>query len=133
MSGLKGDQTSTTIAEGRARNLIDEYLGVDRYTSCLLGVGGGVDVDRAQAVRMPHDRDASAILDVADEAVAPAWDDEIDVLVELEQRGHLRSRLDRLDVRGRDGSFGKCALDGPGEELSRLVGLLAAFQDRGVP
>ena len=109
------------------------YLGVDCHTSCLLGVGGSVDVNRAQAIRMPHDRDASAILDVADEAVAPAWDNEIDVLVKLEQRGHLCSRLDRLDVGGRDRSFRERALDCLGEELCGLVGLLAAFQDCGVP
>lgn len=82
---------------------------------------------------MSHDRDAGAVLNIADEAVAASWDDEIDVLVELEQRRHLRSRLDGLDVGGRDRSLGERGLDRLREELCGLIRLLATFQDRGVP
>ncbi len=49
---------------------------------------------------MPHDRDARVVLDVADEAVAPTWDDQVDVLVQLKECGDLCSGLDGLDVVG---------------------------------
>lgn len=52
---------------------------------------------------MSHHRYPCAILDVPDQAVTPPWDDEIDVLVQVEQRGHLRPRLYRLDICARDG------------------------------
>ena len=70
---------------------------------------------------MAHDGDARVVLDVADEAVAAARDDEVDVLVEREQRGDLRARLDRLDVAGRDRRLGERVLDRLREQPRRLV------------
>ena len=111
---------------------LNTYLGVDRDAGCLLRISGGVDVDRAQAVRVPHDGDPRAILNVADEAVAAARDNEINVLVELQEGRHFGSSLDRLNVGRWDGCFRKSCLDSLGEQLGSLVGLFAPLQDSRV-
>ena len=74
------------------------YLGVNGDADCLLDVCGLVDEDGAQAVSVAHDWDPRVILDVAHEAVTAPRDDEVDVLVELQQCGHLCPGLDGLDV-----------------------------------
>ena len=90
---------------------LNTYLGVDGDAGCLLRISGGVDVDRAQAIRVPHDGDPRAILNVADEAVAAARDNEINVLVKAKERGNLFARLHRLHVSERDLSCGEGALN----------------------
>ena len=60
---------------------------------------------------MPHHRDARAVLDVLDQRVAPARDDEVDVLVAGEQRRDFAARLDRLDVCRGEGGLREAGAD----------------------
>ena len=108
------------------------YLGVDRDAGCLLRISGGVDVDRAQAVRMPHDGDPRAILNVADEAVASPRNDQVDVLVELEKCGHFCSGLNGLYVVRRYLSFGQGGLNRLRQQLCGFVRLLSTLQYRSI-
>ena len=82
--------------------MCDTYLCVHDDTLRLVPVGRLVEVYRAEPVGVAHDGYARAALDLAHERVAPARDDEVDVLVLREQRGDLGARLDGLYERDRE-------------------------------
>ena len=81
---------------------------------------------------MTHHGDASVVLDISDEGVASAWNDEVNVPVQLEERRDFGSGLDALDVRARYRRPRQPARDRGREQLRRPVGLLPAFQDGSV-
>lgn len=78
---------------------------------------------------MAHDGDASTVLNGADQTVASARDDEIDVLILLEEGGDFVAGLNGLDVVGGQVYLCQRGSDGLGEECGRSVRFLRAFQD----
>ena len=76
------------FANLRVNNDADSFFRVSRL----------VEVYRAQSVGMAHYWDPSIILNIADELVAPAGDHEVDVLIQVKERVHLRTRLDGLNI-----------------------------------
>ena len=81
---------------------------------------------------MAHNRYPCTILDVLHQSVAPPWDDEVNVLVEVEQGRYFRTGLDGLDVGFRECSFGETACYCTGEEGGRVRRFFTAFEDCGV-
>ena len=90
---------------------------------------------------MTHDGYARSALDRAYEGVATPRDDQVDVSVLREQRGHFRARLDGLYERVWEPARARArapaaarerGLDRACELCGRARGLFAAFEDRGV-
>ena len=85
---------------------------------CNLTVGLRVKEYAADPVGMAQYRDARAALDVLYQRFAPARDNQVDVLVQLQQGRHLPSRGHQLA--------------GVGGEPGALEGLLEQAHQRGV-
>lgn len=81
---------------------------------------------------MTHHWDASVVLDIPYETVAASWDNQVDVLVELQECRDLGSGLYRLNVCARDGRLRKSALDRLRQQLRRLVRFFASFQNGSI-
>mmetsp|Transcript_66438 Transcript_66438/g.185382 ORF Transcript_66438/g.185382 Transcript_66438/m.185382 type:complete len:273 (-) Transcript_66438:288-1106(-) len=73
-------------------------LGVHTDLDGLVQVCVLVDVHGADAIGVAEDRDPRAVLDRPDELVRAARDHQVDVLVALQQLGHLRARVHALDA-----------------------------------
>ena len=57
-----------------------------------------VQEHRTETVSVSHDGDPRAVLNAPYEGVAPSWNDQINILVQLQERRDFRPCLDRLDV-----------------------------------
>src|SRR6185295_14096124 len=97
-------------------------------------IGGGVDVDVAHALVVLDHRDAGVIADVADQALAAAWDAEVDEIVEPDEvgDGFAIGCRDELDSVGRELGGGEAVHDRGEEGTVALEGFAAAAQDAGV-
>jgi hypothetical protein len=60
------------------------YFRVEDHSDGLFPIGRLIQVDATEPVGMPHNRDTGAVLDISDEGVASPWNDQINVLIELE-------------------------------------------------
>ena len=74
------------------------HLRVHNDFHCFALVCRLVQINGAQAIGVAHDGYLRRPLNAADECIAPAWDNEVDVAVLSEQRVDLFPRLDRLDI-----------------------------------
>jgi hypothetical protein len=79
-----------------------------------------------------HHRYPCALLDLAHQRIAPARDDQIDVPVLGEQRGHFGARFDGLYERPREGGAREGGLDCACQFRGRARGLFSAFKDGSV-
>ena len=142
-----GDQGLGGDGQKRLRDLaVDEELlgGVAHAGALALGVdddlfghreiGGAVHVEEAHALVVFDDRDGAVAGDEADEALAAARDEAVDVLVELEQRVERGAvgRGDELHGVGGQAGGGERLLHEGGEGGVGVEDFLAAAQDRGV-
>ena len=78
---------------------------------------------------MAHDRDPSALLDAPHKLFAPSGNDQIDELFQRQQRRHLGTRLDNLDMGVRKRRLPQPHRYRIRKELCRPTRFLAAFQD----
>ena len=82
-----------------------------------------------ETIRVAHDWDSCVVLNVPHETVAASRDDQVDVLVESEERRDLCPGLNGLDVRARKCGLGKALRYDFREQKSRLVGFFSSFQN----
>ena len=127
ISTLLGGQVLADLGSSRCGDVLVEEQVLDRVADRAAGVAGlgvhadvadllvhavdgGVDVDVAVAGEVLEDRDRRILDDRADEALAAAGDDQVDVLVELEQERDEGAvgRFDELHGGGIDRGFLQC-------------------------
>lgn len=72
-------------------------LGVDNGNSSLLLVGGGCEIDAAEAVCVAQDGDLCVVLDIPDKLVGAAGDDKINAAVLAEKLKNGVASDDELD------------------------------------
>lgn len=90
--GFVDEERLDGVAGGRVAQ-----LGVQEDLDGHVGVGVLVDVDAAEAIGVAEDGDAGVVFDVADQFVGAAGDHEVDVFVEVEERGDDVAGGDELD------------------------------------
>ena len=82
-------------------------LGVDDDVDGLLHVGGRVDEDVVETFQVAQHRGAGFGLDAGDQALAAAWDDQVDGLVQAREEGADGGAVGGLD--DLDGGGGKAS------------------------
>jgi hypothetical protein len=98
----------------------------------LLQVRRRVQIHVTDPVRVAKHGDRSgALLDRSHQLVAPAWDDQIDVLVHLEEVGHLVAAAHQGDG-VRAAIVAQRLLDQPHEDAIAVGRLLAALHEEAV-
>ena len=123
-SGFLDQEGLDAVAGGRVAG-----LGIDDDVGGQLGVGGGGQVDGAQAVGVAEDGDLGVLLDVAHQLVGAAGDDEVDVAVEGEQLRDGLARGDELDGGIGDLGLGQGVGDDGADDHEGFRRLLAALED----
>ena len=108
-------------------------LAVDAQLARHVDVRVRVYVHVTHAIRVPEHGDLRVVLDVRHEVVAPARDDEVDDVVELEDVRDLRAAFDEDDRFFRDAELRKALHDDAMQDRVRLRRLLAALEEEAVP
>lgn len=101
-------------------NKTDVDLGINDDPDSLGHVRSLIQKYAANSICVAHDRDTCAVLDILHERVAPARNDKVNKLVELEQSRYFRSGLNGLYIRVRDGSLRKSSRNRPSQDLCCL-------------
>ena len=108
------------------------HLGVEHDALRFCAIRCFVEVNRTEAVRVPHDGNARGMLDGPYERVAPARDDKVDVPILREQRSDFRACLDGLHECVWERRARKCGLDRACERCGGACGLLTALENCSV-
>ena len=108
------------------------HLGVEHDELRLHDIRCFVEVNRTEAIRVPHDGNARGVLDGPHECAAPAPDDKVDVQILRKQRSDFRVCLDGLHKCMWERRARKCGLDRSCEDRGGATGLLTALEDRNV-
>ena len=119
---------------GRVADARTLDLGVEDDPGRHLRVGRGVDVDRADALVMLHDRHLRLGGDAADQALAAPRDRQVDVLGQGQQVADRRAvgRADELDGVLREPARGQVVGQNPVQGPIRVDRFLAAAEDHRV-
>ena len=91
-----------------------------------------VEVNRTEAVCVPHDGNACGVLGGPHERVAPAPDDKVDIPSLCKQRSNFRACLKGLYERGRKRRARKCGIDRACGGRGGASRLLTTLEDRSV-
>jgi len=70
---------------------------------------------------MAHHRDPRAVLDIPDEGVTPSRDNQINVLIQGQERSYFSSGLNRLNILFRNSSLRDTSQDCGRQEQGRSI------------
>lgn len=87
------------------------------------------EVDGTETVGVSEDRDLGGGLDIADQFVGTARDDEVDVLIQVEELGNHVSGCNKLDSCIWDGSCRECRGDDFRDGNKGFCGFFSAFEN----